>query len=89
MKEKLRIGIVGTGGIAHAHMRQYLQMEDVEIVGASDIIPGKARAFLDEFELNKAYAFDAVAFSGWLSSLREAVLEDTLKKIEQEGQSET
>ena len=43
----------------------------------------------NEFELNKTYAFDAVAFSGWLSSLREAVLEDTLKKIEQEGQSET
>ena len=43
----------------------------------------------NEFELNKTYAFDAVAFSGWLSSLRKAVLEDTLKKIEQEGQSET
>ena len=42
----------------------------------------------NEFELNKTYAFDAVAFSGWLLSLREAVLEDTLKKIEQEGQSE-
>ena len=43
----------------------------------------------NEFELNKTYAFDAVAFSGWLLSLREAVLEDTLKKIEQEGLSET
>ena len=46
MAEKLRIGIVGTGGIAHAHMRQYMQMEDVEIVGASDIVPGKARDFM-------------------------------------------
>ena len=49
MERKLRIGIIGTGGIAHSHMRSYLQMDDVEIVGASDIVPGKARAFLDEF----------------------------------------
>ena len=54
----LRIGIIGTGGIAHSHMRSYLQMDDVEIVGASDIVPGKARAFLDEFELNDVPAFE-------------------------------
>ena len=39
MSEKLRIGIIGTGGIAHSHMRSYLEMDDVEIIGASDIIP--------------------------------------------------
>ena len=37
----------------------------------------------NELELNKTYAFDAVAFSGWLTSLREAILEDTLEKIAQ------
>ena len=58
MERKLRIGIIGTGGIAHSHMRSYLQMDDVEIVGASDIVPGKARAFLDEFELNDVPAFE-------------------------------
>ncbi len=56
--DKIRIGIVGTGGIAHAHMRAYLKMEDVEIVGASDIVPGKARAFLDEFGLTSVPAFE-------------------------------
>lgn len=40
----LRIGIIGTGGIAHSHIRSYLDMPDVEIIGASDIVPGKARA---------------------------------------------
>ena len=54
---KLRIGIIGTGGIAHAHMRAYVEMEDVEIIGASDIIPGKARAFLDEFGLTNVPDF--------------------------------
>ena len=56
--DKLRIGIIGTGGIAHSHMRSYLQMDDVEIVGASDIVPGKARAFLDEFGLTNVPAFE-------------------------------
>ena len=32
-------------------MRAYRQMDDIEIIGASDIVPGKARAFLDEFGL--------------------------------------
>ena len=58
MADKLRIGIVGTGGIAHAHMNQYIQMDDVEIIGASDIVPGKARAFLDEFGLTNVPAFE-------------------------------
>ena len=56
--EKLRIGIIGTGGIAHSHMRSYLEMDDVQIIGASDIIPGKARAFLDEFGLKDVPAFE-------------------------------
>ena len=37
----------------------------------------------NEYELNKTYAFDTVAFSDWLTELRKAILEDTLVKIEQ------
>jgi predicted dehydrogenase len=58
--KKLRIGIVGTGGIAHAHMDHYVKFEDVEIVGACDLVPGKARKFLDRYGLTKAEAFDNV-----------------------------
>ncbi len=57
---KLRIGIVGTGGIAHAHMKPYMTFADVEIVGACDIVPGKAREFLDKYGLEKAPAFENV-----------------------------
>jgi putative hydrolase of HD superfamily len=34
-----------------------------------------------EYELNKRYAFDAVAFSPWLTELRKEILLDTLEKI--------
>ena len=35
----------------------------------------------NEYELNKTYAFNAVAFSSWLTNLRQEVLQDTLDKI--------
>ena len=57
-KKKLRVGIIGTGGIAHAHARAYKQFEDVEIVAGADIIPGKARKFLDEFGWKEATAYE-------------------------------
>ncbi len=39
----------------------------------------------NEYELNKTYAFDTVAFSSWLTELREAILEDTMEKMKKEG----
>lgn len=54
---KLRIGFIGTGGIAHSHMKAYLHQPDVEIAAACDIIPGKAAAFLKEFGI-EAPAFE-------------------------------
>ena len=37
----------------------------------------------NEYELNKTYAFDTVAFSEWLTALRKEMLNDTLLKIEE------
>jgi predicted dehydrogenase len=61
MAKKIRIGIIGTGGIAHAHIRPYVSFDDVEVVGACDIVPGKARQFLDQYGLEKAPAFEKTA----------------------------
>lgn len=36
----------------------------------------------NEYDLNKVYAFDTVAFSSWLTDLRKEILKDTLEKIE-------
>ena len=38
----------------------------------------------NEYELNKTYAFDAVAFSDWLTELRKEILSDTIRKINDE-----
>ena len=61
MEKKIRIGFIGTGGIAHAHMLPYISFTDVEVVGACDIVPGKARGFLDKYGLKDAPAFEKAA----------------------------
>ena len=42
---KMRVGIIGCGWIADAHVDSYKRMPDVEIVAGSDLIPGKAAEF--------------------------------------------
>ena len=46
--KKMRIGIIGCGWIADAHMKSYLKQPDVEIVAGADLIPGKAKAFMEK-----------------------------------------
>lgn len=43
---KVRVGIIGTGWIADAHIEAYKRQPDVEVVAACDLIPGKAAAFM-------------------------------------------
>ena len=56
--DKLRIGIIGTGGIAGAHANAYKSFNDIEIVAGADIIPGKARKFLDNYGFPDADAYE-------------------------------
>ncbi len=49
VKRKYKIGIVGTGWIAESHIQSYKKMEDVEVVAAADLIPGKAEKFMERF----------------------------------------
>lgn len=48
---KLKIGIIGTGWIADAHINCYKQMPDVEIVAGADLVEGKAEAFFKKWEV--------------------------------------
>jgi len=43
--KKIRVGIIGTGWIADAHIASYLKMPDVSLVAGADLVPGKAEAF--------------------------------------------
>ncbi len=54
---KLKVGIIGTGWIADAHMEEYLKMPDIEFVGAADLIPGKADAFLEKWDVKGARTY--------------------------------
>ena len=46
--KKLRIGIIGCGWIADAHMKAYQNQPDVEIVAGADLVPGKAAKFFEK-----------------------------------------
>ena len=70
--KKLRIGIIGNGGIAKwAHIPAYKNMDNVEIIAvcdileerakeASEMLGGKPAVFTDYKELLKAEGLDAV-----------------------------
>ncbi|MBR3991087.1 MAG: Gfo/Idh/MocA family oxidoreductase [Clostridia bacterium] len=49
---KLRIGIIGTGGISWCHFYNYLKMPDVEIVAIADLIPERAIERKEQFGLD-------------------------------------
>jgi len=55
----LRIGIIGTGGIADAHIEGYRAFpETCEIVALADVVPGKAHDKALAFGLTEVAAFD-------------------------------
>ncbi len=57
--KRVRVGIIGTGWIAESHIVSYLKMPDVDIVAGADLVPGKARAFFDKFDLPEAKCYNS------------------------------
>ena len=57
--KKVRIGIIGTGWIAEAHVVEYVKMPDVELVAAADLIPGKAEAFCKRMGLENIRCYES------------------------------
>ncbi len=57
MTTPIRVGIIGSGGIARAHIAAYKQLPDVEIVAVADIVPGRAEQFIAQEELPGANSF--------------------------------
>lgn len=54
MADKLRIGLVGCGGISRAHLGAYRELpEQFEVTALCDILPEKARAHAAEFGVSR------------------------------------
>lgn len=58
VSKKVRVGIIGTGWIAEEHIKNYLKRPDVEVVAASDIVPGKAKKFCEQFGAPDATCYE-------------------------------
>ncbi len=55
----IRVAIVGTGGISHAHIKAYMQFpERCKIVALVDIIPGKAQRVKEQYGLDAEVYLD-------------------------------
>ena len=54
---KLKIGIIGTGWIAESHIQSYKAQDDVEIVAAADLIPGKAEKFMERYGVSGVHFY--------------------------------
>ncbi len=55
----IKVAIVGTGGISHAHIHAYLQFpERCKIVALVDIIPGKAQRVKEQYGLDAEVYLD-------------------------------
>ncbi len=57
--KKVKIGIIGTGWIAEAHINAYKKQPDVEVVALADIVPGKAQAFKEKYEVEGARVYNS------------------------------
>lgn len=53
--KKLRIGIIGAGGIGKAHMRSLKKFDDVELVAASDVNEQSLQEVKSEYGLSATY----------------------------------
>ena len=49
MAKPLKIGLIGTGGIAQVHMRALAKTDEIELVAVCDIVEEKAQKASDEF----------------------------------------
>ena len=53
---KLKVGIIGMGGICrHAHMPGYLNMDNVEVSAVCDILPEKIDSFKEQYNTGCQY----------------------------------
>jgi len=60
---KLKIGVIGTGGIAGWHLKSYAANPNAEIAAVCDLNAARAQSVADEWEAKRAYADPAELFA--------------------------
>ncbi len=87
MADRIRVGIIGAGWAGHTSVRCYKMVPFVDIVGWSDIVPGKAEAaanqwgvaqggvFLDYREMMEKLELDAVSVCTFNQGHREPTID--------------
>lgn len=55
--DKIKVAVVGAGGIANHHMGVYSKIEDIEVVAVCDIIKDKAVQFAERWKIPKKNVF--------------------------------
>jgi len=53
--KKLRVALIGAGGIAGAHMRYYAKMEDVELVALADVSKASMARRAEEYKVSNCF----------------------------------
>ena len=51
----IKLAVVGTGGMAHAHARSFQAIRGVKIVAACDVIPEKVAAYAEQFGIPQTF----------------------------------
>ena len=54
--KKLRVAVIGCGGICQTHMGAYIKIPEVEIVAACDILPERLKVMEEKWGVKKGYA---------------------------------
>ncbi|MCZ6676033.1 MAG: Gfo/Idh/MocA family oxidoreductase [Candidatus Poribacteria bacterium] len=53
---KLRVGVIGLGGIARSHCDAIATLDNVEVVAVADLFEEKRREYMDKYNIPKGYA---------------------------------
>jgi len=69
MKKKVRLAIIGTGGMAHMHAQEFLKIPGVVLAAVCDVDLGRARAFAASHEPG------AGVFTDFAGLLRQATID--------------
>ena len=57
MAERVRVGLIGAGGMANrVHYPSLAEFEDVEMVALCDLVPDKLKATAEKFGIPKTYS---------------------------------